>query len=97
MLFRSDSKSFFNGVPLNYVEELLSVKYLRDTGYFNPKAVSMLVKKCRQSPVLGFKDNMAIVGIISTLLVHDMFIRNFDSKTKELSNFSHEGHKVSRI
>jgi hypothetical protein len=25
---------------------------------------------------------MAIVGIISTLLVHDMFIRNFDSRKK---------------
>jgi asparagine synthase (glutamine-hydrolysing) len=75
-----DSRSFFSGAHLDYLEELLSEEYLRKSGYFNPKAVSMLVKKCRQSPTLGFKDNMAMVGIISTLLVHDMFIRNFDSQ-----------------
>jgi len=78
-----DSKSFFYGEDLDYVEELLSDKYLRDTGYFNPQSVSFLIKKVRQNPVLGFKDNMAIVGIISTLLLHDMFVTNFESKSKE--------------
>ena len=78
-----DSRSFFPGASMDYLEELLSEEYIRRSGYFNPKAVSMLVKKCRQSPVLGFKDNMAIVGIISTLLVHDMFISNFDSRRKK--------------
>ncbi len=75
-----DSKSFFAEKSLDYVEELLSEKYLQDSGYFNPKTVSALIKKCKQSQVLGFKDNMAIVGIISTLLVHDQFIKNYDSQ-----------------
>ncbi len=75
-----DSKSFFSGKDLDYVEELLSEKYLQDTGYFNPGRVSMLIKKSRQGSILGFKDNMAVVGIISTLLLHDMFVKNFDSK-----------------
>ncbi len=75
-----DSQSFFNGEEPDYIEELLSEKNLRDTGYFDPGTVSMLVKKCRRSPVIGFRDNMAVVGIISTLLVHDMFVKNFDSK-----------------
>ncbi len=78
-----DSKSFFNGENLDYVEELLSEKYLQDTGYFDPRSVSMLIKKARQSPILGFKDNMAVVGIISTLLLHDMFVENFESKSRE--------------
>jgi len=78
-----DAKSFFNGKPLNYVDELLSEKYLEASGYFNPRAVSLLARKCRQSPVLGFKDNMAIVGIMSTLLVHDLFIKNFDAKKEQ--------------
>lgn len=73
-----DSKSFFNGKSFGYVEELLSEEYVRSTGYFNPELVTLLVKKCRQSPVLGFKDNMAIVGILSTLLLHDLFVANFD-------------------
>ncbi|MEW6417394.1 MAG: asparagine synthase (glutamine-hydrolyzing) [Nitrospirota bacterium] len=75
-----DAKSFFNGKDPDYVEELLSEKYLRDTGYFNPETVSILVKKCRRNPILGFKDNMAIVGIISTLLLHHMFVENYDLK-----------------
>jgi asparagine synthase (glutamine-hydrolysing) len=78
-----DAKSFFMGDRLDYVEELLSERYLVDSGYFNPKTVSLLVKKCRQSPILGFKDNMAIVGIISTLLVHDQFVKRFDRKQVE--------------
>jgi asparagine synthase (glutamine-hydrolysing) len=79
-----DSKSFFNGNPPDYIEELLSERNLLYTGYFNPKAVSVLVNKCRKSPILGFKDNMAVVGIISTLLVHDMFMKNFDAKSAEI-------------
>lgn len=73
-----DSKSFFNGNKLDYVDELLSTSCLKDAGYFDPKAVSMLVKKCRQNKALGFKDNMAIVGILSTMLVHELFIKHFD-------------------
>jgi asparagine synthase (glutamine-hydrolysing) len=73
-----DAKSFFGGRIPGYVSELLSEENLNKTGYFNTKAVSALVKKCRHNPVLGFKDNMAIVGVISTLLVHDMFIDNFN-------------------
>ncbi len=78
-----DSKSFLYGESLHYIEELLSEKYLRDTEYFDPRAVSMLIKKSRQSPILGFKDNMAIVGIISTLLLHHTFVENFDTESKE--------------
>lgn len=81
-----DSKSFFAGKPLDYVEEILSEQYLQDSGYFNPKTVSALIKKCKQSQVLGFKDNMAIVGIISTLLVHEQFIRNFDYAALKKAN-----------
>jgi asparagine synthase (glutamine-hydrolysing) len=75
-----DSKSFFNGDMPDYVDELLSTDYLKDSGYFNPGAVAMLVKKCRQNQAIGFKDNMAIVGILSTLLIHELFIKHFDTK-----------------
>ncbi len=74
-----DSQSFFKGNPPDYVGELLSDNNLGATGYFNAKTVSALVRKCRRDPVLGFKDNMAVVGIISTLLLHDRFIDNFDA------------------
>lgn len=79
-----DAKSFFPGKPLDYVAELLSERYLEESGYFDPKRVSFLTKKCRQSRILGFKDNMAIVGIISTLLVHDHFVKHFASTSSAL-------------
>lgn len=72
-----DAKSFFHG-GTDYLEELLSEDYLKKSAYFNPKTVSALIKKSSQSPVLGFKDNMAVVGIISTLLLHDQFVKNYD-------------------
>jgi len=35
-----------------------------------------LFEKCRQGRATGFGDNMAFVGILSTMLVHDLFIRS---------------------
>jgi asparagine synthase (glutamine-hydrolysing) len=83
-----DAQSFFSSDSPGYVNELLSEESLRKTGLFSANAVSALVKKCRKNPVLGFKDNMAIVGIISTLLLHDMFVENFTAvlgTSKEIS------------
>jgi asparagine synthase (glutamine-hydrolysing) len=79
-----DAKSFFLGDRFDYVDELLSDRYLAESGYFNTKAVALLVKKCRQSPVLGFKDNMALVGILSTQLLHDLYIRNFQEEKTDI-------------
>lgn len=92
-----DSKSFFCGKSMDYVEELLSEKYLQKTGYFNPKTVSILVKKSRQSPILGFKDNMAIVGIISTLLLHHMFIDNYERNAVDYVNKVNKLNDMNQI
>lgn len=78
-----DSRSFFTDDTLDYVEELLSPAALKDAGYFDPETVSMLVKKCRRNQLLGFRDNMAIVGILSTMLLHDLFVNHFDNNISE--------------
>jgi len=70
-----DSRSFFEaGKPLPYVAELVSASNLRRTGYFDPGAVGHLVEKCRTGRALGAADNMAFVGMISTLLLHEHFL-----------------------
>ncbi len=72
-----DSQSFFhNGVAADYVSELFSDSRLRDAGYFDPKAVGKLFEKCRSGRAIGFADNMAFVGILSAMLVDDLFIRS---------------------
>jgi len=78
-----DSASFFDASrPLPYVTELLSPASLKRAGYFDPALVQRLVEKCRQGRAIGFADNQAFVGILSTMLVHEMFVegrgRNFD-------------------
>ncbi len=70
-----DSRCFFeDGVPLAYVGDLLSASNLRRTGYFEPEAVAHLVEKCRTGRAIGAADNMALVGLLSTLLLHEHFL-----------------------
>jgi asparagine synthase (glutamine-hydrolysing) len=71
-----DSQSFFDdGKPVDYVAELLSESRISRAGYFDPRAVTKLFEKCRAGRAIGFGDNMAFVGVLSTMLVDDMFIR----------------------
>lgn len=74
-----DAKCFFSssggrGMPA-YVEELLSPRRIRDDGVFQPEAVERLVRKVRAGRSIGVKDNMALVGILSTQLLIDRFLR----------------------
>jgi asparagine synthase (glutamine-hydrolysing) len=75
-------KSFFgDGAPRHeYVAELLSPERIRRDGVFNPAAVGKLVEKARNGRVQGIKDNMALVGILSTQLVIDQFINHFEPR-----------------
>lgn len=71
-----DAQSFFeNGKPLPFVCELLSPDRLRSAGYFAPDAVGRLLDKCRAGRAIGFADNMAFVGILSTMLLHQQFVQ----------------------
>jgi asparagine synthase (glutamine-hydrolysing) len=76
-----DSASFFKGDRPGYVEELLTEENLRRSGYFNPITVGNLVKRCRTADSASFstKHNIAITGIITTLLLDKMFITNFNA------------------
>jgi asparagine synthase (glutamine-hydrolysing) len=72
-----DARSFLGGpqgTP-DYVEDLLSERRLRADDVFNPSAVHHLVTKVRAGRAIGVKDNMALVGILSTQLLIERFIR----------------------
>lgn len=60
--------------PPDYVKERLSVAALQDSGYFDPQRVQHLLRKIEQGRVIGFKDNMALLGILSTQLWHQAFV-----------------------
>jgi asparagine synthase (glutamine-hydrolysing) len=75
-----DAKSFFYQDPQvtrhAYVNELLSCEEIQKNGLFNPLAVQKLVDKAKKGRVIGAKDNMALVGILSTQLLTEQFINN---------------------
>ncbi|MCC5858728.1 MAG: asparagine synthase (glutamine-hydrolyzing) [Ectothiorhodospiraceae bacterium] len=72
-----DIPAFFSdGAGADYVEELLSPEVLHRYGYFHPARVQRLVEKIRRGRAIGNKDNMALVGILSTQLWHYHFVEN---------------------
>jgi len=73
------SRCFMGSQAPGYVAELLTPDALKRTGYFNPGKVAKLADKCRkqEGALLSERENMALVGIISTQLLHDLFVRNF--------------------
>jgi len=71
-----DILAFFGEKTPDYVNELLSNDKLRQYGYFNEKKVARLLKKINMGRAIGYKDNMALVGILSTQAWHHLFIEN---------------------
>jgi asparagine synthase (glutamine-hydrolysing) len=72
------SQAFLGNTRHEYVHELLSEKTIQEYGYFDPKKTSRLLKKCRQQngTLLSERENMALVGIISTQLLDSLFVKN---------------------
>ena len=65
---------FHNGVALDYVDELLGTDTVKRYGYFDAQKTGFLLKKIRAGRAMGYKDNMALVAILSTQLWHHLFI-----------------------
>jgi asparagine synthase (glutamine-hydrolysing) len=61
---------------------MLSEAALRRGGYFDPAKVGRLAAKCRTNAgqLLSERENMALVGILSTQLLHRQFIEEFPGK-----------------
>ncbi len=70
-----DGKSFFNGKVPEYVHDLLSPEAVNQNGIFDASAVSALVDKFQSGRTTGVRDNMAMVGILSTQMVIEQFIK----------------------
>jgi asparagine synthase (glutamine-hydrolysing) len=63
-------------INATYIEEMLCGRALREAGVFEPQPVLQLVGKCRARAAGPFSnaDNMALVGILSTQLLHHHMI-----------------------
>lgn len=72
--------AFFGNSQNEYVAHLLSDQKVDDYGYFDAKKVARLKKKIKTGRAIGNKDNMALVGILSTQVWHYLFIENYYSR-----------------
>ena len=61
---------------LGYVEDMFSEEKLKGYGYFDANKVTRLKAKCQKGggQLLSERENMAVVGILSTQLLHHHFI-----------------------
>ncbi|MFZ5911602.1 MAG: asparagine synthase (glutamine-hydrolyzing) [Chloroflexota bacterium] len=73
--------SIFTTPPPEYVQELLSEKALKSSGYFEPAAVTRLARKAASGARLSEVEDMALVGILSTQLVDQLFVQEFEIPT----------------
>lgn len=69
-----DGRSFFAGVIPEYVEHHLSAGAINGGGLFDPSSVAILTEKFKAGRAIGVKDDMALIGILSTQLVVDQFL-----------------------
>lgn len=68
-----DGRCFFHPAAPAYPKELLAPDCIARHGVFDTAAVSALVNKFTRGQAIGTKDNMALVGILSTQLLLEHF------------------------
>lgn len=70
-----DAASFFVDGSPDWLEDVVSPSALHAAGVFDPRQVAGLVQKARQrSARFGNTDNMRVLSVLSTQLLHQQFI-----------------------
>ena len=81
--YRAPIRDVFFKDGNGYAHEFLSEGYLQKTGYFDASKTSHLVKRFLNDhhSMESETQNMALVGILSTQILHHHFIENFDAQS----------------
>lgn len=69
-----DVPAFFGEGQPEYIDEILSDEAILRTGIFNGRAVSGLLRRCRSGRATGFRENQALVAVLSTQLWYREFM-----------------------
>lgn len=70
-----EARAFFGPHGPTAVLTHIEASRIAEAGYFEPRLVTQLVDKCKRSPSVGFRDNMALVGVLSTQVWSERFKR----------------------
>ncbi len=78
---------FFEGSPPSWVADRLAPSALRDVGIFDAGRVEGLLRRCRDGRATGVREGMALVGILSTQIWHELYCgrnaRRYDAEITE--------------
>jgi asparagine synthase (glutamine-hydrolysing) len=73
-----DALCFAEVAAQEYVNELLTPNCIRSYGVFESNSVAKLLEKVRSRRPISVRDNIALVGIISTQLLIQQFVAQFE-------------------
>lgn len=74
-----DAPSFFGAGAPAWIRDCISPEAIARVGVYAPRAVEGLTRRCLTGQATGFRENQAIVGIISTQLWHHHFVGRTES------------------
>jgi asparagine synthase (glutamine-hydrolysing) len=73
-------QSLLNEKTVEYTKEALSERSLKETGLFDAGKVTKLLRKVKEIESPGEIDSMALVGVLSSQLIHRQFIQDFPAR-----------------
>jgi asparagine synthase (glutamine-hydrolysing) len=83
-----DAVSFVAADAPAWIDEALSQRAVKDAGVFDPLPIAQLWHKCKSrkdEAQFSNADNMAVVGVLSTQLLHAAFIARCPSPPKTVT------------
>jgi len=72
-----DAPAFRTARGHELLRDALDPDRVRRYGYFDPGRTALLVRKLEAGRPLGFKDSMALTGMVTTQLWHRTFVENW--------------------
>ena len=75
--------AFLGSKVPDYVHDLLSVDRIKECEVFNSESVNNLIHKIKTAHIPSEVDNMALVGILSTQLLFNQFVKEFRPLDKQ--------------
>jgi len=85
--YRAPIKRGLINADSELVEKYLSESELKKSGLFDTKKVDLFLKKMLRVERISEIDGMALIGLISTQIIYDKFINNFNNDLKDLHQF----------
>jgi asparagine synthase (glutamine-hydrolysing) len=74
-----DAPSFFAAGAPEYIADALSAEAIQRVGIWSSRAVAGLVRRCRSGQAVSFRENQALLAVLSTQLWHQQFISSSPS------------------